>query len=67
VTLWLAGRSVATPLLAACVCGAMAGAGAGTPAGLMLKSVLMAASWCRVPRDETKFPSNPKRNIALEI
>jgi hypothetical protein len=34
----------------------MAGDGAGTPTGLMLKSVLMAASWCRVPLNENQIP-----------
>jgi hypothetical protein len=47
VTLWLAGKSVATALLAAWLDGVTVGEGAGAPTGLMLKSVLMAASWCR--------------------
>jgi hypothetical protein len=47
VTLWLEGNSVATALLAAWLGGCTIGDGAGAPTGLMLKSVLMAASWCR--------------------
>src|SRR5258708_13831406 len=45
VTLWLAGRSVGTALFAAWLTGGTTGVGAGAPTGLMLKSVLMAASW----------------------
>ena len=46
-TLLLAGNSVATALLAAGLAGGTMGEGAGDPTGLMLKSVLMAASWRR--------------------
>src|ERR1700730_8957262 len=45
VTLWLAGRSVATALVAAALDSCTTGVAAGVPTGLMLKSVLMAASW----------------------
>jgi hypothetical protein len=41
-------------LLAAWLAGCTTGVGAGTPTGLMLKSVLMAASSCR-----SKVKSNP--------
>jgi len=45
VTLWLTGRTVVTASFAALLGGATTGDGAGAPTGLMLKSVLMAASW----------------------
>src|ERR1700675_786709 len=46
VTLWLGGNSVATAWLAASLGGdGTTGVAAGAPTGLMLKSVLMAASW----------------------
>ena len=45
VTLWLGGSSVATALLAASLTGCATGVATGAPTGLMLKSVLMAASW----------------------
>jgi hypothetical protein len=44
VTLWLAGNSVVTALLAASLKRCTTGVAAGAPTGLMLKSELMAAS-----------------------
>src|SRR6202035_695834 len=45
VTLWLAGSSVATAWATASLGGCATAAAAGAPTGLMLKFVLMAASW----------------------
>lgn len=44
VTLWLAGNSVFTAFCAVSLAGVIIGAATGAPTGLMLKSVLMAAS-----------------------
>src|ERR1700736_4567949 len=56
VTLWLAGSSVATALLAAGLEGCTTGVAAGVPTGLMLKSVLMAASWPPSSQIPTSLP-----------
>jgi hypothetical protein len=44
-TVWLTGKSVCTASFAAALDVVMICTGAGIPTGLMLKSVLMAASW----------------------
>jgi hypothetical protein len=61
VTLWLAGNSVGTALLAAWLNGATTGEGAGDPTGLMLKSVLMAALLAPLYRDKSQ--PDPAGNI----
>ncbi|GAA0025255.1 hypothetical protein BRDID11018_79520 [Bradyrhizobium diazoefficiens] len=48
-TVWLTGKSVCTASFAAAFDVVMICAGAGIPTGLMLKSVLMAASWLPRP------------------
>jgi hypothetical protein len=64
VTLWLAGNSVETALLAAWLDGGTMGEGAGNPTGLMLKSVLMAALLAPLYRDKSQ--PDPDRNIAAQ-
>src|SRR5262245_11903489 len=57
ITLWLAGSSVATALWAASLAGGATTIAAGAPTGLMLKSVLMAASWppsSQIPTPQAK-------------
>ena len=61
VTLWLAGSSVATAFCAAI--GATTDVAAGAPTGLMLKSVLMAASWL----SSSQIPTPPSRNYDRDL
>jgi hypothetical protein len=64
VTLWLAGNSVGTALLAAWLNGWTMGEGAGDPTGLILKSVLMAA--LLAPLYRVKSHPDPAGNIAAQ-
>src|SRR3979411_2918110 len=69
VTLWLAGRPVATAWVAAWLKGCTTGVGAGAPTGLMLKSVLMAASGLPSSQIPTPLPSQlcaSPLNVVLE-
>jgi hypothetical protein len=69
VTLWLAGSSVVTASFAALLGGGTTGDGAGAPTGLMLKSVLMAASWLassQIPVSSELQLCHPSINTVLE-
>src|SRR6202022_3743425 len=68
-TLLLAGSSVATALFAASLTGGAIGVATGAPTGLMLKSVLMAASWLPSSQIPTPLPSQlcaSPLNVVLE-